>query len=112
MASSSYQNQQIKLNKKGFLVDCDNWDREVCKALAAADGLELNEPRWQVIRFARAFYKVMGVSPSPHVLIRNIGDRFAHANCTCPNIGLLFPDGGCRQVCRLAGLPEYVKSAC
>ena len=112
MTSLNFQGKQIRINEKGFIGDFDDWDDGVCEALAASEGLELDEPRWRAIRFLREFYAANGIPPSPHVLIRDIGDQLAHFHCTRRNINLLFPRGGCRQACRLAGLPEYFSYGC
>ena len=112
MTSLRFQGRAIQLNKKGFLEKYDSWNDGVCEAFADSEHLELDEPRWRVIRYLREFYAVMGVPPSPHVLIRDIGEKLAHFRCTHRNIDLLFPGGGCRQACRLAGLPEYFNHGC
>ena len=112
MASLNFQGKEIKLNEKGFIEHFGEWDDGVCEALAASEGLELDKLRWRAIRFLREFYAETGVPPSPHVLIRDIGNQLAHFRCTRRNIDLLFPRGGCRQGCRLAGLPEYFTHGC
>lgn len=112
MACLSFHGGEVELNHKGFLENYDDWDDEVCEALAASEGFELDELRWCVIHFLREFYEDMGVPASPHVLISKIGEQLAHFKCTHRNINLLFPVGGCRQAARLAGLPEYFTHGC
>ena len=112
MSFFSFDGKNIELNEKGFLRNYDHWDNRFCEQMANSEGLELDERRWTVIYFLREFYEATGISPSVHVLIRKIGDQLAHFRCTHHTIHLLFPRGGCRQACRLAGLPEYFKHGC
>lgn len=112
MSSFSIDGKNIEINEKGFLKNYSHWDNRLCKQMAQSEGLELDARRWTVIYFLRDFYEAMGTFPSVHVLIRKIGDQIAHFRCTHRNIHLLFPGGGCRQACRLAGLPEYFNHGC
>jgi len=112
MTSINYRGREIGVDDKGFLEHFGDWNEAVCEALAAADGLELDERRWCAIRFLRSYYEETGVPPTPHLVIREIGDKLAHFQCTHRNIEMLFPNGGCRQACRLAGLPGYYSFGC
>ena len=112
MVSLSLRGKEISLNADGYLENFDSWDDEVCEALAEAEDLELDEHRWCAIRFFRKFYATMGTPPSTHVVVRDIGGQLAHFGCTGRTIGLLFPNGGCRQACRLAGLPFCFTTGC
>ena len=112
MNSLHFHGREVQLNRQGFIEDFDDWDDEVCEALAASEGLELDEHRWCAIRFLREYYGTVGVNPSAHIMIRDIGDKLAQFHCTRRDIDQLFPHGGCRQACRLAGLPEYFTHSC
>jgi len=112
MSSLAFRGRDIKLTEKGFMENFDDWNDDVCEALAASEDLKLDEFRWRAIRFLRHYYAETGVPPSPHVMVRDIGNQVAHFRCTARNINLLFPGGGCRQACRLAGLPGYFCHGC
>lgn len=102
----------IALGPKGFLADFETWDEEVAERLAQEDGLELQECHWTAIRCIRAYYQKYQVPPSPRVLIQHIGQRLPGVRCTYSTLKELFPKGGCKQACRLAGLPDYYRMSC
>lgn len=92
----------------GFLADFWAWDEEVAQELAEDDGLQLHECHWVVIRFLREYYSYTLIPPSPREAVRALGRQLAHdGNCALNALQRLFPSGGCRQACLLAGLPDY-----
>jgi tRNA 2-thiouridine synthesizing protein E len=113
MLSTPVATHGLDLNKKGFLVRFEDWDKDVAEALAAENGLELTECHWVAIDFFRDYFQTYDVPPSPRVLIQTIGDKLSQgAPCTRKTLSALFPEGGCKQACRIAGLPNYYCNAC
>ena len=104
----------LELNSKGFLLNYNDWTKEVAEAIAAENGLELTECHWVAISFLRDYYQTYEIPPSPRVLINTIGHELVAqgAPCTRKTLDVLFPDGGCKQACRIAGLPDYYCNAC
>lgn len=47
----------------GYLVDRDSWTAEVARAMAAADGVALDDTKWAHILKARDYYEQFGVVP-------------------------------------------------
>ena len=47
----------------GYLVDMSVWTPEIGRAMAAVDGFELNEQKWQQIVSAREYYDEFGSVP-------------------------------------------------
>ncbi len=113
MISTPGAGHGLELNNKGFLVNYDDWDKEIAAALAAENGLKLTECHWIAIDYLRDYFKTYAIPPSPRVLISAIGDKLSQgAPCTRKTLNALFPDGGCKQACRIAGLPDYYCNAC
>ena len=105
--------QEPELNQKGHLARFDDWSRELAEALAEKEGLTLTDCHWSVIEYLRQFYTEYDTSPSPRLVIKDIGEKLTlNAPCTRKTLDSLFPDGGCRQACRIAGLPEYYCHSC
>lgn len=44
----------------GYLVDMSDWTPEVGRAMAEADGYELNDKKWEQIMKAREYYEEFG----------------------------------------------------
>ncbi len=113
MQSTPVATDGLEFNKKGFLVNFDDWNREVAAAIAAEHGLALTDCHWVAIEFLRDYYKVYELPPSPRVLIKTVGDKLAEgAPCTRKTLDALFPAGGCKEACRIAGLPDFYCNAC
>jgi TusE/DsrC/DsvC family sulfur relay protein len=105
--------REVQFNKKGHLASFQDWDNELAEILAADDGLDLTDCHWTVINFMREYYAFHEMPPSPKVIVREIGHHVSHHTpCTRKNLEALFPAGGCKQACRIAGLPEYYCHSC
>jgi tRNA 2-thiouridine synthesizing protein E len=100
--------RQLAFNDMGFMADFWAWDEEVAQGLAEEDGLQLHECHWAVIRFLREYYSHNLIPPPSRVMFRALAGELSQVNACSPDaIQQLFPTGGCRQACRIAGLPDY-----
>jgi tRNA 2-thiouridine synthesizing protein E len=105
--------RELELNQKGHLAHFADWDRDVAEALAAGEGLVLTDCHWRVINFLRDYYHTHEHPPSPRLVIRGVGEHLTmNAPCTRKTLEALFPEGGCKQACRVAGLPDYYCHSC
>lgn len=103
----------VQFNEHGFLTDFQEWNRNVAEEMAAEEGLPLTECHWIAIDFLREYYNSYEVPPSPRVVLHTIGERIGkHGACSRKDLEKLFPNGGCKQACRLAGLPRHYCHAC
>ena len=108
MTAMQIAGRELELNRKGHLARFDDWDRDIAEALAEEEGLSLTACHWDVIQFLRDYYAMHEIPPSPRVVIKGIGQAIsAHVPCTRKHLESLFPRGGCKQACRIAGLPDY-----
>jgi len=112
MYAIEVQGKSVPLGAKGFLADPQMWDESVAEAMAAEDGLTLGECHWKAIHFIRNYYESYEIPPTPRVMIKAVGDQLHEYHCTYGTLKELFPDGGCKQACRLAGLPDYYCVGC
>jgi tRNA 2-thiouridine synthesizing protein E len=102
----------IPVNAAGYLTNFDDWSEDVAREIAADDGLELIDCHWAAIHFLRQFYKSHGVAASPRVMIQEVGHKLNEHRCTYNDVKRLFPKGGIKQACRIAGLPDFYCHAC
>ena len=113
MPTMQIAHQTLEFNPKGFLVNFERWDREIAEGLATEEGLALTDCHWAVINFLRDYYGEYEHPPSPRLIIQGVGDQLTvNAPCTRKTLDALFPNGGCKQACRLAGLPDYYCHSC
>ncbi len=75
------------------------WTEDLATKLAAAEGLELDDARWGIVRLARAEFEQAGASPNIRRLtqIANLGTKEIYA---------LFPRAPARTVAKIAGIPK------
>lgn len=85
-------------DEDGFLLDPEVWNEDLALHIADHDGIgPLNEQHWRVIRYLRERYmRVGGIPAMRHVCRATSINRQAAYD--------LF--GGCREIWRLAGLPN------
>ena len=113
MTSMQIAGRSLEFNKQGYLAYFDDWDANIAEAMATEEGLALSECHWRVIHFLRDYYDTHEMPPSPKVIIKAIGDAVsAHVPCTRKRLDALFPGGGCKQACRIAGLPRHYCHSC
>lgn len=113
MSATQIAGRQLEVNAKGYLLNFSDWDEAVAESIAAEEGVSLSDCHWTVIRFLRDYYGEFEHPPSPRLVIRGIGERLTlNAPCTRRTLEGLFPGGGCKQACRIAGLPDYYCHGC
>jgi len=113
MQSIEVKGKTLQLNSKGLLQNMGDWNEDVAKAMAMEDGFELNDCHWAAINFLRDYYHEFEVPPSSRVMIKEVGDKMsASGKCSGKMLKQLFPKGGCKHACRIAGLPMEYCNAC
>ena len=113
MSAMQIAGRELDVNHKGYLTDFKAWDKEVAEAIAGEEGITLSDCHWAVISFLRDYYSEFEHPPSPRLIIRGIGEHLTlNAPCTRKTLEALFPEGGCKQACRIAGLPDYYCHSC
>ncbi|MBN1223021.1 MAG: TusE/DsrC/DsvC family sulfur relay protein [Candidatus Aminicenantes bacterium] len=93
--------KRIALNEEGFMVNPDEWDKDIALALAKEEeGLEsLTQDHWKVIEYIRGYYVEKKLAPMVRKVCKNSGFSLKH-------IFELFPSGPAKGACKLAGLPK------
>jgi len=98
--------QVLETDPEGYLSNLDEWTPAVAEAMASADGQELTEEHWEVIRFLRDFYAEYAMAPAVRILTREIGKKMGKEKANARYLYNLFPYGPGKQACRYAGLPK------
>ncbi len=112
MATLEVGGRTVELNGEGYLADFDDWDEDVARTMAEQDNLKLLDCHWTAIRFLREYYDEHRVPASPRIIVKQIGHRLTDHKCGQRDLKEMFPLGGCKHACRLAGLPIYYCHAC
>ncbi|CAB5496341.1 Putative sulfite reductase, gamma subunit [Bathymodiolus thermophilus thioautotrophic gill symbiont] len=95
----------IELDNEGYLVEPEQWQRNVAMELAKRENLELHDEHWMVLDLMRDFYNEEGVIPDVRHIFKqmsvdlNINKKEAKAK-----LFSLFPYGYVQQACKISGM--------
>lgn len=98
--------RRVAVDTRGYLLDANDWNEALAEAMAAADGLTLTPPHWQVLHLLRGYYAEHGTSPAMRVLVRLLAERLGAGCADSRTLYRLFPQGPAKQAARYAGLPR------
>lgn len=97
----------IHLDEHGFLIDPEEWSRDVAEALARRQNVTLTEDHWDVIGFMRDFLAEHGIAADARFVMRFLDERAAASGKTGRDLLFdLFPYGYVGQACRIAGMRQ------
>jgi len=90
------------LDGEGYVVDPDDWDEALAVQLAQAQGIELQDDHWLVIRFMRDYHAGHQICADARHAMKRLEEKY-------PGRGRqrmfeLFPYGYVAQACRIAGM--------
>ena len=99
----------IETDDNGNLVNVNDWDEDVAKALAAAEGIELTDAHWEVLKYLREEYLENGGNqPMERVILKDMGKRLGK-KVSSKDMYKLFPLAPSKQGNRIAGLPFVLR---
>lgn len=99
-------NIQIETDEFGYLLNSQQWTKQVAQALAQKEAIELTEAHWEVIYFVREFYREYKTSPAIRMLVKAMAEKLGEGKGNSRYLQRLFPDGPAKQATKLAGLPK------
>lgn len=100
---------QIETDVDGYLLDINQWNKDVAIAIAKLENIELTEAHWEVIDFVRGFYQEYNTSPAIRMLVKALALKLGTDKGNSRYLQRLFPDGPAKQATKLAGLPKPAK---
>ncbi|AWX15389.1 sulfurtransferase TusE [Mergibacter septicus] len=101
--------KMIATDTEGYLLNINDWSKEVAIAIAEKENLELTDAHWEVITFIQNFYAEYKTSPAIRMLVKAMAQKFGEEKGNSRYLQRLFPDGPAKQATKLAGLPKPIK---
>jgi len=98
--------KQVEVDEDGYIVNLDDWTKEMADFMSGQDGMTLTENHWEVINFLRDYYAKYQIAPMIKILVKEIGKVMGPEKGNTKYLYELFPDGPAKQACRYAGLPK------
>ena len=100
----------LEATDNGYLVNQDDWDKDVAQAIAAAEGLALSQDHWDVIEFLRdAYFNHNGEQPNNRAILKAMQDRWQGRKIDNKTLFDLYPGNPSKQAGKIAGLPESLR---
>lgn len=76
MSTIQCGSKEVEVDHEGFLMDADQWDESVAKAIAQSEGLEdLDTSKMDIIKFMRSYHKKHDSFPILSYVCRNVDDK-------------------------------------
>lgn len=97
----------IETDDDGYLINLDDWDKDVAVHIAKTEEVEMAEGQWDIIEFLRDYYQQYQIAPMVKILVKAIAERSdLDKRAASKMLYELFPAGPAKQACKIAGLPK------
>ena len=101
-----FDNRTIESTSSGYLVDQDDWSRELAEHIARLEGIELGPRHWDVIDYLRdEYFNNNQSTPNTRTMLKAMSERWGE-RIEQRTLYDLFPLDPSKQGGRIAGLPE------
>lgn len=95
----------VNRDEEGYLLDPEDWTREMAGELAREEGLDLNEEHWMVIAFVREYHAEHAITPDIRHVAKHLAARLGcDKKSAKARLFELFPYGYVKQTCKIAGM--------
>jgi TusE/DsrC/DsvC family sulfur relay protein len=96
----------IETTESGYLTNVSDWNEDVAKVLAEAEGIELTDKHWDVLKYLRTEYTENNQNqPMERQLLKDMGKVWG-SKPSSKDVYKLFPLAPTKQGTKIAGLPE------
>lgn len=96
----------VEADEEGFLVNLDDWNKDLAALIAVDEKVEMTDEHWEVIDFLREYYDEYQIAPAIRVLTKGVGKKLGPEKGNNKYLYELFPYGPAKQACKIAGLPK------
>jgi tRNA 2-thiouridine synthesizing protein E len=104
--SYQFEGREVETTANGYLVDPEDWSRELAEHIAAEEKIELTPRHWDVIDFLRdEYFNNNQSSPNTRAIVKAMSDKWGE-KIEQRALYDLFPLDPSKQGGRIAGVPE------
>ncbi len=106
MGTMTAGGKTVEVDEEGYLVNINDWTRDIAVELAKSENVEMTDSHWEVIDFLREYYNEYQIAPAVRVLTKAIGKKLGPEKGNSKYLYELFPYGPAKQACKIGGLPK------
>lgn len=106
MSTLEFKGKQIEVDEENYIINLDDWSKELAEHLAGLDDISLTQAHWEVIDFLRNYYQQYQIAPMIKILVKEIGKVMGPDKGNTKYLYELYPGGPAKQACKYAGLPK------
>jgi len=104
--SIEFNGKTIETNATGYLVNQEDWSKELGEHMAKMEGITLSQKHWDLIDYLRdAFFNSNGEQPNTRHIVKAMAEKWG-TDVIQKDVYDLFPKDPSKQGGRIAGLPE------
>lgn len=97
----------IEITPTGFLVNTEDWTKEIAQQIAQEEEIVLTDRHWDVINYLRdQYFNNGGSQPNTRTIVKDMQDIWPDERVDAKTLYALFPRDPSKQAGRIAGLPE------
>lgn len=101
-----FNGKTIETTATGFLVNAEDWSKELGEFLAQEDGVTLTDRHWDLINYLRdEYFNNNANQPNTRHIVKAMSEKWGQ-NLGQKDVYDLFPKDPSKQGGRIAGLPE------
>ena len=99
----------IETTDNGYLVDANDWNEDVAKALAAGEGIEMTQKHWDIVKYLRSeHFDNGGNEPNERTILKDLSKLWGE-KVSSKDTYDLFPQMPSKQGRKVAGLPQSTR---
>ncbi|TCS60322.1 TusE/DsrC/DsvC family sulfur relay protein [Varunaivibrio sulfuroxidans] len=106
MAAYTVDGKDYEHDEEGYILDVNDWNSDLAKTIADAEGLDMTDEHWEVVNFLREYYSEYQIAPAVRVLVKAVKKKLGADKGSNKYLYELFPYGPAKQACKIAGLPK------
>lgn len=104
--SLEFNGKTIETDANGFLLNQEDWSRELGEHLAQMEGIALTQKHWDIIDYLRdEYFNNNATQPNTRHIVKAMSDKWG-TNVSQKDVYDLFPKDPSKQGGRISGLPE------
>jgi tRNA 2-thiouridine synthesizing protein E len=104
--SLQFNGKTIETSATGYLVNQEDWSKELAEFMALEEGVALTEKHWDLINFLRdEYFNNNANQPNTRQIVKAMSDKWG-TNVIQKDVYDLFPKDPSKQGGRISGLPE------